>query len=82
MRSYEVRYIRKRQPAQPSVAHRIEADPGRALAGQLLLWSWRPPGVLGRGIRARPSMVDGMIQSRFEAEAPREERLWPQEFWL
>lgn len=38
--------------------------------------------ILAEVFGVRLSEVDGMIQSRFEAEAPRNEGLWPQEFWL
>lgn len=40
--------------------------------------------ILAEVFRVRPSDVDEMIQSRFEAEdeGSKEEGLWPQEFWL
>jgi hypothetical protein len=40
--------------------------------------------ILAEVFGVRLSEVDEMIRSRFEAEdkAHREERLWPQEFWL
>jgi hypothetical protein len=40
--------------------------------------------ILAEVFGVRLSEVDEMIRSRFEVvdEAPREEGLWPQEFWL
>ena len=41
--------------------------------------------ILAEVFRVRLSEVDEMIRSRFEAEdngRPKEEDLWPQEFWL
>ena len=40
--------------------------------------------ILAEVFGVRLSEVDEMIQSRFEAEdkAPRDEGLWPQEFWI